>query len=112
MGSTRAADGDVVPLPVRGDPADQDRQLTARRRLGGILLGMRFLWASLAMLPFAAVAVGMVTGRVRVRSCCSVPPERDARIRAAVTSDTDSRALPTAQRWARCAGFRSSRRSS
>ena len=42
---------------------------------------MRFLWAALAVLPFAVVLVGMVTGRVRARACCAVPAEQDARLR-------------------------------
>lgn len=42
---------------------------------------MRFLWAALAVAPFVAVAVGMLTGRVRARSCCALPAENDARLR-------------------------------
>jgi hypothetical protein len=42
---------------------------------------MRFLWATLAALPFAVVLAGMVTGRVKARSCCAVPAEDDARLR-------------------------------
>jgi|GEM_PF-2225581 len=42
---------------------------------------MRFLWAALAMAPFVAVAVGMLTGRVRAKSCCVLPAEDDARLR-------------------------------
>jgi hypothetical protein len=42
---------------------------------------MRFVWAALAVMPFAVVLVGMVTGRVRARSCCAVPAEHDTRLR-------------------------------
>jgi len=56
---------------------------------------MRFLWAILAMLPFATVAVGMITGRVRARSCCSVPMEHDARLRVAGTDDTRQKSRRT-----------------
>ena len=35
----------------------------------------------MALLPFAAVLVGMLTGRVRARACCAVPVEQDARLR-------------------------------
>ena len=40
------------------------------------------------MTPFAAVALGMITGRVRARMCCSVPAEDDVRLRVAATDDT------------------------
>jgi len=43
---------------------------------------MRFLWASLAMLPFAIVLVAMATGHMTARSCCAAPAEDDARLRA------------------------------
>ena len=45
---------------------------------------MRFLWAALAMVPFLVVAVGMLTGRVRARSCCALPAEDDVRLRTPV----------------------------
>jgi hypothetical protein len=51
---------------------------------------MRFLWAVLATSPFATVAVGMITGRVRAWSCCSIPAEHDARLRVGPTDDTAS----------------------
>jgi hypothetical protein len=41
---------------------------------------MRFLVAALAILPFVAVAIGIVSGRVQARSCCSVDLEHDARM--------------------------------
>ncbi len=41
---------------------------------------MRFVWAALAVSPFVAVLVGMLTGRVQARSCCAVPTEHDARL--------------------------------
>ena len=44
---------------------------------------MRFIWAALAVVPFAVVLVGMLTGRVRARSCCAVPAELDTRLRDA-----------------------------
>lgn len=49
---------------------------------------MRFLWAALATAPFVTVAVGMVTGRVRARSCCVLPAEDDARLRPAQREDS------------------------
>jgi len=42
---------------------------------------MRILWAALATAPFVVVVVGMLTGRVRARSCCVLPAEDDARLR-------------------------------
>ena len=42
--------------------------------------GMRFLWAALAVAPFVAVVAGMLTGRIRARSCCALPAEQDARL--------------------------------
>ena len=42
---------------------------------------MRYVWAAVAVAPFVTVAVGMLTGRVRARSCCAVPAEKDARLR-------------------------------
>ena len=44
---------------------------------------MRFVRAAEAVAPFVTVAVGVLTGRVRARSCCAVPAEKDARLRAA-----------------------------
>jgi hypothetical protein len=44
---------------------------------------MRFVWAALAVAPFVVVLAGMVTGRVQARSCCALPAEHDARMRAA-----------------------------
>lgn len=49
---------------------------------------MRFLWAILATMPFATVAVGMITGRIRAQSCCSVPVEDDVRLCVAATDDS------------------------
>lgn len=48
---------------------------------------MRFLWAAVAVVPFVAVAIGMLTGRVRARSCCALPAEDDARMRQSETVD-------------------------
>ena len=48
---------------------------------------MRFLWAALAVAPFVAVAVGMLTGPVRARSCCAPPAEDDARLRESALTD-------------------------
>ena len=42
---------------------------------------MRYLIAAMAVLPFASVLLGMLTGKVRVRSCCAVDPSRDLRMR-------------------------------
>ena len=44
---------------------------------------MRFVWAAVAVAPFLAVAVGMLTGRVRARSCCAVPAKDDVRLQSA-----------------------------
>jgi hypothetical protein len=41
---------------------------------------MRFLAAAVAILPFVAVAIGIVSGRVQARSCCSVDLDHDARM--------------------------------
>jgi hypothetical protein len=44
--------------------------------------------AAIAVLPLVALVLGAVTGRVRVRSCCSaVDPAKDLRMRAAFAED-------------------------
>jgi len=42
---------------------------------------MRFVVAAFAIAPFIAVAIGILSGRVQARSCCTVEPHRDARMR-------------------------------
>lgn len=42
---------------------------------------MQWLLGGLIVAFLAAFVVGQVTGRVRARSCCAVPPERDLRLR-------------------------------
>lgn len=42
---------------------------------------MQFVLATLVILPVAALVIGAISGRVRARSCCSVPAERDLRLR-------------------------------
>ncbi|MGI9197090.1 MAG: hypothetical protein ACR2KE_06460 [Candidatus Nanopelagicales bacterium] len=43
---------------------------------------MRFVLVVLVLLPVAALVVGGITGRVRARNCCSIPPEQDRRLQA------------------------------
>ena len=54
--------------------------VVAERR--GYRRGMHLVWVALAVAPFVLVLAGMVTGRVQARSCCAVPAEHDARMRA------------------------------
>jgi hypothetical protein len=68
--SWRLPSGVIVVRAIAGDTPR-----TGYRR------GMRFMWAALAVLPFALVLVGMLTGRLRARSCCATPAELDARLR-------------------------------
>lgn len=42
---------------------------------------MRFVIAALAISPFVAAGVGMLSGRVKARPCCAVEPDQDARVR-------------------------------
>ena len=48
---------------------------------------MEILIATLIAVPFLALVVGALTGRVRVTSCCSSDPSQDLRMRAAFESD-------------------------
>ena len=48
----------------------------------------------LATAPFVAVAVGMLTGRVRARSCCALPAEDDALLRQSETVDPHQKPSP------------------
>lgn len=48
---------------------------------------MRYVIALVAILPFVAVGIGMLTGRVRARSCCSVAPDRDHRLQGPGSTD-------------------------
>ena len=65
----------MVPPVQRMPPAERNWVST------GYGSGMRFFWAALATAPFVAIAVGMLTGRVRAKSCCVMPAEDDARLR-------------------------------
>lgn len=50
---------------------------------------MVYVLGSLAALFLVLLVVGVVTGRVEVRSCCTVAdPRRDARMRAAFEDDS------------------------
>ena len=50
---------------------------------------MVYVLGGLAALFLVLVVVGAVTGRVEVRSCCTVAdPRRDARMRAAFEDDS------------------------
>lgn len=42
---------------------------------------MELVLAAVAVLAVAALVIGTVRGRVRVRQCCAVEPERDLRLR-------------------------------
>ena len=42
---------------------------------------MKFLLATPIVLLMIGFAVGAVTGRVKARSCCAVPADRDLRLR-------------------------------
>lgn len=44
---------------------------------------VRYLFAALAVAPFLLVLAGMVTGRVRAKTCCSMAEEGDSRLRGA-----------------------------
>jgi len=41
---------------------------------------MRYLLAAPVVLFIAVMAVGAITGRVKARSCCAIPAERDLRL--------------------------------
>ena len=56
------------------------------------------MWAAVAVAPFVTVAVGMLTGRVRARSCCAVPAEKDARLRIAREDVESAAAMEPAER--------------
>ena len=47
--------------------------------------------AVLVALPVVLLVVGAIRGRMEVRSCCAVEPERDLRMRAAFTEDAERR---------------------
>jgi hypothetical protein len=42
---------------------------------------MEWLLVALVALPVIALVAAAATGRARLRSCCSVPPEQDRRLR-------------------------------
>jgi hypothetical protein len=44
---------------------------------------VKLFLGALVLIPTLALAVGALTGRVRARCCCSVPAERDLRMRHA-----------------------------
>jgi hypothetical protein len=84
------------PLPQRaaGWRRQPDRELAD----GEYGRGMRFVWAAAAVAPFVTVAVGMLTGHVRARSCCAVPTDQDARLHAAGYHEEAAVAAEPAQR--------------
>ncbi len=45
---------------------------------------MKYLVAAPVVLFVVWLAVGAITGRVKARSCCSIPAERDLRMRDVV----------------------------
>ena len=53
-----------------------------------------YLLAALALLLPAALLVSVVTGRVRIRACCSADPTKDLRMRAALEDSSPSVAPP------------------
>lgn len=73
----------IAPARIRLECPALNYQTKRSRVYVGYGRSMRIVWAALAVLPFAVVLLGMVTGRVQARSCCAVPPEDDARLRAA-----------------------------
>ena len=48
---------------------------------------MGYAIAVLVALFASILIVGAISGRVKVRSCCSVPPEHDVRIKNALRDD-------------------------
>jgi hypothetical protein len=45
---------------------------------------VQWVFGALAIAPVVALVVASVRGRAQVRSCCSVAPEQDGRIAAAI----------------------------
>jgi hypothetical protein len=58
---------------------------------------MRYVLAAPVVLFMLWLAVGAVTGRVRARSCCAIPADRDLRMRDVVVAapPTSEGAVPT-----------------
>ncbi|HET7902516.1 MAG TPA: hypothetical protein VFL59_15140 [Candidatus Nanopelagicales bacterium] len=54
---------------------------------------MQWIFGALAVVPVVALVVATARGRAQVRACCSVAPEQDGRIAAAIR---DLDAAPTA----------------
>jgi hypothetical protein len=57
---------------------------------------MKFLVAAPIVLFVVWLAVGAVTGRVKARSCCSIPADRDLRLRGVVPTDSAGTTPPQA----------------
>ena len=55
--------------------------------------GMQYVLAAFVVAPVAALVVGALRGRVRVRQCCPADPARDARMACAFEESA-----PTARR--------------
>jgi len=57
---------------------------------------MKFLVAAPVVLFTVWLAVGAITGRVKARSCCSIPADRDLRLRGLTGRDTTAATAPDA----------------
>ena len=57
---------------------------------------MKYLVAAPVVLFTVWLAVGAITGRVKARSCCSIPADRDLRLRRPASADLTTVAAPTA----------------
>jgi hypothetical protein len=58
---------------------------------------MKYLVAAPVVLFMVWLVVGALTGRVKARSCCSIPADRDLRLRdAGITAPASPRALAAA----------------
>ena len=55
---------------------------------------MRYVFAAMVLAVPLLLAIGSLTGRVKIRSCCSVGPERDLRIINALREDEAAAARP------------------
>lgn len=43
---------------------------------------MQWILAGLVVLVTLALVIGGITGRVRARNCCAIPPEQDRRLQS------------------------------
>jgi hypothetical protein len=53
---------------------------------------MAYVLAALVLLLLTALLVSVLTGRVRIRACCSADPAKDLRMRAALEQPSPSTA--------------------